>query len=119
VEAKYEDEITTRVTVLEADIEATKNDKQRKAELVKALRDYRREMDAKIKREAQALLKERFPYYIFLYEAEKVGITATGEEDENELYPNENIPLGVQRVCLDLYREFRKHPEDFLLEEAA
>jgi type I restriction enzyme M protein len=119
VEAKYKDEITTRVTAFEADIEAAKNNKHRKAELVKALRDYHREMDAKIKREAQALLKERFTYCIFLYEAEKVGITATGEDDENELYPNESVPPGIQGNCLELYREFRKHPEDFLLEEAA
>ena len=119
VEAKHKDEIATRVAALEADIEATKNDKQRKAELIKALRDYRREMDAKIKRAGQALLKERFAYCIFLYEAEKVGITATGEDDENELYPNENIPPGIQRTCLELYHAFREHPEAFLFEEAA
>ena len=119
VEAKYKDEITARVAAFEADIEVAKNDKQRKAELIKALRDYRREMDAKIKREARALLKERFAYCIFLYEAEKVGITATGEDDQNELYLNESIPSGIQKTCLELYREFRKHPENFLLEEAA
>jgi len=119
VEAKYKDEITTRVAALGASIEAVEHDKQRKSELVKTLRDYRREMDAKIKREAQALLKERFAYYIFLYEAEKVGITATGEDDQNELYPNASVPPGIQRTCLEVYHEFRRHPEDFLFEEAA
>ena len=119
VEAKYKDEITTRVAAFEADIEVAKNDKQRKTELIKALRDYRRAMDAKVKHEARTLLKERFAYCIFLYEAEKVGITATGEYDQNELYLNESVPSEIQKTCLELYREFRKHPENFLLEEAA
>ncbi|HEX9430401.1 MAG TPA: restriction endonuclease subunit M, partial [Candidatus Bathyarchaeia archaeon] len=119
VEAKYKDEIATRIAVLEADIAAAKNDKQRKVELIKALRDYRREMDAKIKREARVLLKERFAYCIFLYEAEKVGITATGEDDQNELYPNSNIPSGVEKTALELHREFREDPESFLLAENA
>ncbi len=39
-------------------------------------------------------LKERFDYPIFLYEAEKVGITATGEPDANELYPNDRHAGG-------------------------
>jgi hypothetical protein len=43
-------------------------------------------------RESRALLKERFDYSIFMYEAEKVGITATGEMDANELYPNDKRP---------------------------
>ena len=46
--------------------------------------------------EARALLKVRFDYPIFLYEAEKVGITATGEPDANELYPNANMPAGMK-----------------------
>jgi type I restriction enzyme M protein len=119
VEAKYRDEIAARVAAFEADIEAAKNDKQRRADLAKALKDYRREMDVKIDREARALLKERFAYCIFLYDAEKVGITATGEDDQNELYPNANVPSGVQKTCLELYREFCRHPESFLLEEEA
>lgn len=35
-------------------------------------------------------------YPIFLYEAEKVGITATGEPDANELYPNDRMPTGMK-----------------------
>ena len=57
--------------------------------------------------ETRALLKERFPYRIFLYEAEKVGITATGEPDQNELFPNDNLPAGVAKTALEHYREFR------------
>jgi type I restriction enzyme M protein len=119
IEAKYEDEITARVEALEADIEAAKNNKQRRTEITKTLRDYQREMDEKKKREARALLKERFAYPIFLYDAEKVGITATGEEDQNELYPNPNVPPEVTKTTLELHRQFRQHPKSFFLEEAA
>jgi len=75
--------------------------------------------ETKIKREARDLLKERFVYPIFLYEAEKVGITATGEDDQNELYPNSNMPLGIEKTGLELYREFREDPESFFLVEDA
>ncbi len=119
IEAKYKDEIAACVAVLEADIEAAKNNKQRKADLTRTLRDYQREMDEKKKREARMLLKERFDYPVFLYDAEKVGITATGEDDQNELYPNSNVPSEIEKTGLELYREFRRHPERFLLEEAA
>lgn len=119
IEEKYQDERARRIAVLEIGIKAAKNNKRRRAELIKELRNYRREMEIKIAREARALLKERFSYCIFLYEAEKVGITATGEEDANELYPNSNTPLGLQKTCRELYSEFRKHPENFLTKEAA
>jgi type I restriction enzyme M protein len=91
--------------------------------------------------ESRALLKQRFDYPVFLYEAEKVGITATGEEDANELYPNERVPLdetspaihqgsgtGFQPVdhgqdahatpiktALELYRAFQREPEPFFV----
>jgi type I restriction enzyme M protein len=66
-------------------------------------------------REARALLKERFGYPIFLYEAEKVGITATGEPDANELYPNDRLPAGMnaEETCLETYQRFVKNPEAF------
>lgn len=114
LEAKYRNEISARVSAFEADIEAAKKDKKRRAELVKALKEYRREMDTKITRESRALLKERFSYPIFLYDAEKVGITATGEADQNELYPNPDMSPGVEKTALDLYREFLKRPTVFL-----
>ena len=70
--------------------------------------------------EARALLKKRFPYYIFLYEAEHVGITATGETDRvsNELVPNEYKPADIEQTTLELYRAFRVDPRPFLLAEA-
>ncbi|HLL71158.1 MAG TPA: N-6 DNA methylase [Pyrinomonadaceae bacterium] len=77
-----------------------------------------KQLKEQIRREARGLLKERFAYPIFLYEADKVGITATGEPDQNELYPNENAPPGVAQTCLELYREFRRDSEKFFLQEA-
>jgi len=54
-----------------------------------------------------------------LYEAEKVGITATGEDDPNELYPNDNMPPDLEKTVLELYREFRRNPTVFLVEDSA
>lgn len=62
VEAKYREEMDARISALQVEIEAARKDKKRRAELVKALKDYRREMEARITREARALLKERFAY---------------------------------------------------------
>jgi type I restriction enzyme M protein len=88
-------------------------------EMVKALRkelaDYERAMAEKMAAESRALLKERFNYPVFLYEAERVGITATGEPDVNELYPNDRQPPGGGKTCVELYREFRKNPESFFV----
>ncbi len=69
-------------------------------------------------REARAVLKQRFDYPVFLYEAEKVGISATGEPDANELYPNDRMPTGMkpEDTCLELYRRFRTNPMEFALE---
>ena len=60
---------------------------------------------------------ERFDYPIFMYEAEKVGITATGEEDQNELYPNSNQPEDIEKTCLEWYRDFLKDPKAFAISE--
>lgn len=78
-------------------------------------------LEETIRTEARALLKERFPYPIFLYEAERVGITATGEEDLNELcrYPKDSVPSGIETTCLELYRQFGENPETFLFKEDA
>jgi type I restriction enzyme M protein len=113
VEAKYEKEIADHVASIQAEIEAAKKDKNRRTELLKGLKAYRREMEEKITRELRILLKERFNYPIFLYEVEKVGITATGEADQNELYPNPDMPSGIEKTCVELYREFRQYPKKF------
>lgn len=114
---KYAEEMTAETARLEALIESAKqqrNPDDRKARQ-KELADYTKRMEEKIKTEARALLKERFAYPIFLYEAESVGITATGEEGPNELYPGKNFPAELGKSCLELYREFRENPGAFLL----
>lgn len=121
VEGKHADAIAKETKRLEDAIAAAK--KARDIEQLKAQQkkrnDYHRRMTETIAIETRALLKERFPYPIFLYEAEKVGITATGDADQNELFPNDNLPAGIAKTCLELYREFRRDPNPFLLAEAA
>lgn len=119
IETKYAPEIAVETARLEAAIKAAKEakDKATKKQLETELREYRKRMDDTKTREARALLKERFDYPIFLYEAEKVGITATGEPDANELYPNANMPAGItpESTCLSLYGRFRNNPGEFVL----
>jgi type I restriction enzyme M protein len=67
--------------------------------------------------EARSLFKERMDYPVFMYEAEHVGISATGEADYNELYPNGNPPPGLEKTCLEWHWEFRKNPKAFMLAE--
>lgn len=96
--------------------EAARRAKEANAELrahkAEAQRELKR-LREQIRREARGLLKERFAYPVFLYEADKVGITATGEPDQNELYPNESVPPGVEQTCLELHREFAHQPTQF------
>lgn len=91
--------------------EANAKLKEEKDRAKKALK----ELEELISKEARAVLKERFSYPIFMYEAEKVGITATGEADYNELYPNDNMPPDVEKTCLEVYREFMENPEAFMI----
>jgi type I restriction enzyme M protein len=116
---KYAPEITKRTQELEAAIEKAKKDREadRRRALQKELHDYDRDTEDRISRESRALLKERFPYAIFLYEAEHVGITATGETDRvpNELVPNEFKPADVNETTIELYRRFKGDPNPFLL----
>lgn len=120
VDAKYASEIEAETARLQDEIDRAKelNIKVAVQDARKELRDYLKRMEAMKKTEVRALLKERFPYPIFLYEAEKVGITATGEDDQNELYPNKNVPPDTNKTCLELYREFRKNSEGFFIQEA-
>lgn len=118
---KYASEIARRTQELEAAIEQAGKDwdGDRRKALQKELRHHQKESEERIKREARALLKERFPYPVFLYEAEHVGITATGETDRllNELVPNEYKPAEVERTTIELYRHFKADPKPFLSAE--
>lgn len=123
IDTKYDEEIAAETARLEAEIEAAKvakNADARKA-AQRELREYRKRVNETKSREGRALLKQRFDYPIFLYEAEKVGITATGEPDANELYPNDNLPAGMkpENTCLELYRRFRKNPDAFFLSDTS
>ncbi|MBI4447322.1 MAG: N-6 DNA methylase [Acidobacteria bacterium] len=117
VEAKYAGEIAAETARLESEIEASKNSKdtERRKKVERDLIEYRSRIADKKTREARAILRERFDYPIFLYQAEKVGITATGEPDSNELNPNANMPSGMnaEKTCLELFRRFRKKPDAF------
>jgi type I restriction enzyme M protein len=129
IELKYAPEIAAGTARLTAEIDAAKSDgfearkakdkaaeataRERRQAAQKRLDNYLKAMDAKKTVEARALLKERFDYPIFMYEAEHVGITATGEAGYNELYPNDNLPPGLEKTCLELYQEFRRSPKAF------
>ena len=117
VRDEYAPQIKKETGRLQAEIDEAQKSRnaERKKAVQKKLKDYEKRIEEQIRREARALLKERFAYQVFLYEAEKVGITATGEEDQNELYPNRNLPPGLEKSCLELYREFRRDPETFFL----
>jgi len=116
-DARYAAEITDETTRLQAAVDAAKEHRDADARRIalKTLTDYERAMTEKKGAESRALLKTRFNYPIFMYEAEKVGITATGESDQNELYPNPDMPPGIEKSCVELYRAFRTDPEPFFV----
>lgn len=119
VEAKHASAIARETRRLEDAIAAAKKagGASRGKLPQKQLGDYQKAVTEIITTETRALLKERFPYPIFLYEADKVGITATGDADQNELFPNASQPQNLRKTCLELYRQFRRDPNGFFVEE--
>lgn len=63
---------------------------------------------------ARKLLKTRLDYPIFMYEAQHVGMTSTGDVDRNELVPGD-LPEDVTESALELYRQFQQDPEPFFV----
>ncbi len=120
-EAKLADEVASRRDQLADEIQAAKlaHDETGVKERQKELANLEKQTAHLVAREARSLLKEMCPYPVFFYEAERVGITATGELDENELFPNDDQPRDVEKTCLELYREFRTNPEAFMLSSVA
>jgi len=122
--ARYAAEIQKKTARLEAEIGAAKvaKDAKKHKEAKAALVQYQRDMEDRIRAESLALLKERFAYPVFLYEAQRVGITATGEPDTTELYedPKLGLPSGMtpDTTALALYHAFRANPETYLREHA-
>ena len=101
---------------------AAKQVPERKRQLTEArsdLRAYLKKMAETKTREARQLLKERFDYSIFLYDAQHVGITATDEQDVCELYVDEKLGLPAdfmpEETALVRYRSFCDNPEAFML----
>lgn len=116
IEAEYAPAMEATIKRFTAEIDALKTEKTKEAsekrkDLQKDLKTYLKAMEEKVKAGSRALLKERFDYSIFMYEAEKVGITATGEPDQNELFPNSNQPPDCEKTCLEYYNEFCINPE--------
>jgi type I restriction enzyme M protein len=119
IETKYADEIAKETQRLEDAIAKAKENKdaEKRKALQKELKGYLKQMEERKAAESRQILKKRFDYPIFMHKAEKVGISATGEEDQNELYPNENQPEGIEKTCLEWYREYLIDPEVFLFND--
>ena len=117
IKAKYTAEIARETKRFEEAIASAKKGRQAdlRRNLERELAEYQRRMDQQIANESRALLKKRLPYPIFMYEGNKVGITATGDSDQNELFPNGNPPPELEKTCLELYHEFRISPDRFLI----
>ena len=125
IDDKYQQIIDVETKRLQAEINAARKAKNPSLlkEAQSELRKYERRMAELKSREARQLLKQRFPYPIFLYEAEHVGITGTGQQDTCELYYDEKLglPEGMKQedTALELYRRFRQNPEAFILSVAS
>lgn len=119
VDAKYQPEIDAETARLKAEIDAAKKakDADRRKAAQAELRQYEKRMAETKAREARQLLKQRFDYPIFLYDAEHVGITATGEQDACELYPSDalGVPadIAADETALEKYRRFCIDPDAF------
>ena len=113
VESRDAAEVEAELDRRRAEIEEADaaGDGERRRVLHRELAEFQRRTRSRQLAEARRLLRERFDYPIFMYEAGKVGISATGEEDENELYPNNNQPVDCGKTCLELYREFLDDPD--------
>jgi type I restriction enzyme M protein len=109
IEAKYANDISVKTEMLRRAIQKAKKEKdvKKSKDCQKELRDDLKKIGDEIANESRQLLKDRFNYPIFMYEAEKVGITATGEDDQNELYPNDKQPECIEKTCFEWYLEYR------------
>jgi type I restriction enzyme M protein len=121
VTTKHASEIDKKKEEFNSEIkkaEESKNTIKRK-ELKKELDQYEKRMEKIIEKEARIILKNSFNYPIFLYDAEYVGISATGETDQvqNELIPNDYKPDFIKKTALELYREFQVNPNKFIISE--
>ena len=111
VKAKYADEIASiPVRAVQAEAAAKKvSTSDEKKRIWKEFHDFDKALSKSIERETRETLKTYFAYPFFLFEAEKVGITATGDDDYNELcrFPKDNAPPGLEKTCLELFQDFK------------
>lgn len=112
VEAEHAPDIAAETARLK-DLLSTSSDTFTRKDYAAQLKAYLTSMQQQLQSESRHVLKQRFDYPIFMYEAEKVGITATGTEDDNELFPNPRMPIGLQKSCLEWYREFEQDSTSF------
>lgn len=93
----------------------TAKDSTRQKALKAELAIFEKRITEQIAVQTRQLVKSRFDYPVFLYEAEKMGLTATGEPDANELYPNPRLPAGITQTALEQYRAFEKDAKPFFV----
>ena len=79
-----------------------KSEKDKKREAKTTLR----KLDNFIQDDARLLARKEFDYPIFMCEAEKVGITSTGDEDINEL-----------PIIFEEYKKFKENPDKYVSNE--
>jgi type I restriction enzyme M protein len=106
-EAKLKPEIDAETARIQAqiDIAIKKRQPDKRKELQGELRKYLSEISVRLVGQSRSLAKSRFDYPIFMYDAKHVGISATGEEDKNELYAGPNLPNKILKSCHDWFRE--------------
>lgn len=88
-----------------------RNDDLRKAKSV--ARANFAQLEREVAQDASARLRLKARYPIFMYDAGKVGVTASGAEDYNELYPNRRLPKNVKCSALEAFRHFISDPAKF------
>jgi len=111
IRAKHKPEIERQVAEFDARIGAAKEAKDADARKAaeREMKAFLTKMERQIVDESRGLLRERFNYPIFMYDAQRVGITATGEPDANELYPNDRLPTEIPpgETAIDVYARFQ------------
>jgi type I restriction enzyme M protein len=97
-------DILIKKTKERENIEGILRDRTSSKENKKEAKRQLKELDNFVQHESRRLAKIEFNYPIFMSEAEKVGITSTGEEDGNEL-----------PEILEEYKKFKKDPNEYII----
>lgn len=97
--------------------EKAKDENEKLKQLKLSAKTELKNLEKTILEEIKILIKTKMDYNIFLYDAEKVGITATGDVDKNELYPNENKPDNIEYTAIELYEQYQENSSKFAVME--